>query len=682
MLRLWPRPWTDGELEIARSLAGQTREELVAALIGRSADEIGALIEEQGIATTRKRRATARWSRSELQSLRAHFHIGGAMGAGVHLPGRLPGEIQAKADELGLVQFSVEWTQAEDDAVRSGYREHGAIGMQKSLPGRSVSAIKNRVHFLGLSAPADPSLAEEAANRTAFLITNEGLLTASECAKELGISVKAVRDRARAIGVAFRPMATSRIWSDEEQVLARSAFQYGGWDGLFSAFPQLSLANLTTLVRTIGLTSDLIRDKKAWTVEELSVLKADGERLGLRAVAGRLQRHPAYVLRRALVLGINLRENDNSLVSKPAPMLGAPVRPWAPHEAEALAAAVSAGGIALAVSMCAGRSVAEVLHQATRQGVWPRAWTEGELDELTRWWGAAREVLIARLPARSYDDMWNAAHMRGIVRTDWWGPFAVRQVFDLYLDGGPAAVHAVLPERSTASVEGYVEAAGLNSPGALLWSALDDDRLRWAIKAGGVEEAISTLRDRDPRVVRARATALGLLLEGVVRSVDPRRAPNKTVDFIREAAPTSSIADIASALVLTPDEVRMICHTFDIPLLSPGGRRTGPWSSTEDAALIEAWRGTEGMTRAKRELACTDAVPGRTTAAIKFRAHHLGLRNTGTQATSQNLVRLVIAHIRGGGASERNKVIAAKFGVSVVLVRKLRKETAVSTTGT
>lgn len=93
------------------------------------------------------------WRRSEEETLRREYPLGGAKRVARQLTNRTMNAIYERAAQLGL-QREARWTPDELAVLCRAYPKLGARGTARLLPGRSVKAVLGKAQRMGLPCPS------------------------------------------------------------------------------------------------------------------------------------------------------------------------------------------------------------------------------------------------------------------------------------------------------------------------------------------------------------------------------------------------------------------------------------------------------------------------------------------------------------------------------------------------
>ncbi len=356
------------------------------------------------------------WLDQELADLREMYPCRTNRALELHF-GRSWLSIRQKAQQLGLKKLKYEnrtcrpWSDLEIGLLRDLYPDTPQEEIAAQLVGRSFSAVQARVHILGLSR--ENFWTEE---ETALLRQLWPDRTLSELAGILKRAPRAIRSKARRLGLRRRPMVAAdsgdkeegiasrerkskrpapRPWSEEEVKCLKHMYPTSSPEKIAKNLDHRSVASIKNKACELGLT-----ERRVWTAEEDNLIR-EYYYLGLswRESAKRLNRSKTGVRLRARALGLQ-RKGSRSWTQREDECLR---EHWSKRDAGELAEQLD-------------RTVRAVLTRAYRLGLRGKrnGWTEQDVAFLLEHWQDKSYPWIAQQMSRSLDTVLSYAHKLGL----------------------------------------------------------------------------------------------------------------------------------------------------------------------------------------------------------------------------------------------------------------------------
>jgi hypothetical protein len=290
------RVWTKREDALLRKYAPTHTARQLARIVGwgqkATSDRLFRLGAHSKLANTP-------WTAAQLRYLRENY----ATTSNVQLSqkvGKAPTSIVFRAQRLGLRKKiqRMHWTPEMENVVRQGYiRRAPQKDMAKQL-GVSITAVENVARRLGITRPAADYWTLQEDNT---LKANAGVLAAREIAKRIGKSGAAVLGRAGKLGISLRVPS----WSKKELAILHARYRLEGGASIARELKR-SLASVHHAAKKHGLRVQTHVRYPSWTAREEAFIRAHaGQRLA-EDIARDLKRTTNAVRLRAIKLGVPL----------------------------------------------------------------------------------------------------------------------------------------------------------------------------------------------------------------------------------------------------------------------------------------------------------------------------------------------------------------------------------------
>jgi hypothetical protein len=455
------------------------------------------------------------WSDKELADLREMYPRRTSHALELHF-GRSWVSIQHKAKELGLrkptnrTRKDRPWSDVEIQLLRDLYSDPDILleEIAAQLIGRSLSAVQTKARILGLRR-MNPWTEEEIALLRQFWPER----TPAELAGMLKHSWRAIKHKARSLGLRRRPLVATdsgdqeeataarerkpkrrvlRPWSEEEVRYLKHMYpRTCSPEEIAKGLEGRSVASIAGKAWELGLTRNL-----GWTAEEDNLIR-EHYHLGLSwtEIARRLNRSRRGVRLRARALG--LRRDG--------------LRPWTDREDELLREHWSkrdAGELAAQLD----RTVSAIETRAHKLGLLDKRnwWTERDEAFLLEHWQDKPYAWIAEQLNHPLDTIQSNARRLGLRKRQQqlWTQQDISLLKSMH---GHATVTEIARrlKRSVASVSWQMAKLGLAAYQPSVWTPEEEERLRALYRRHSLKEMAEQL-GRSVLAVQTRIRDLGL----------------------------------------------------------------------------------------------------------------------------------------------------------------------------
>ncbi|MCL5282850.1 MAG: hypothetical protein M1376_23445 [Planctomycetes bacterium] len=402
------------------------------------------------------------------------------------------------------------WSDLEIKLLRDLYSDPDTLleEIAAQLIGRSLSAVQRIAHILGLRR-LNPWTEEEIALLRQFWPER----TPSELAGMLKRSWRAIKHKARSLGLRRRPPATAdsgdqeeapaarernarrrvlRPWSEEEVKYLKHMYpRTHSPEEIAKGLESRSAVSIRGKAWELGLTR-----KWGWTAEEDNLIR-EYYHLGLswRKIAKRLNRSRPGVQRRARALGLE-REGPQLWTDREDGFLR---EHWSKRDAGELAEQLD-------------RTVRAVETRAQKLGLLDKRnwWTERDEAFLLEHWQDKPYAWIAQQLNRPLDTVSSYAHRLGLRKRQQqlWTEQDIRILKSMH---GRATVTKIARrlKRSVASVSWQMAKLGLAAYRPSVWTPEEEERLRTLYRRHSLKEMAEQL-GRSVPAVQTKIRDLGL----------------------------------------------------------------------------------------------------------------------------------------------------------------------------
>jgi hypothetical protein len=454
------------------------------------------------------------WSDQELAELRALYPSRTSHALALHF-GRSWTSILHKAQKLGLrkpanrTRKDRPWSDLEIKLVRDLHSDPDTPleEIAAQLIGRSLGAVQRMAHILGLRR-LNPWTEEQ----IALLRQLWPEKTPSELAGMLKRSWRAIKHKARSLGLRRRPLGAAdsgdqeeapavrehqtkrrvlRPWSEEEVKCLKHMYPTHSLKETAQVLGSRSVTSIQGKAWELGLT-----EKQAWTAEEDNLIrKYHHLDLSWTEIAKRLNRSRSGVRLRARALGLK-REG---------------LRPWTEREDECLRESWSkrnAGELAEQLD----RTVRAVETRAEKLGLLDKRnwWTERDEAFLLEHWQDKPYARIAQQLNRPLETVRSYAHRQGLRKRQQqsWTQQDICILKSMHSHATVTEIARRL-KRSIASVSCQMAKLGLAAYRPSVWTPEEEERLRTLYGRHSLKEMAEQL-GRSVPAVQTKIRDLGL----------------------------------------------------------------------------------------------------------------------------------------------------------------------------
>ena len=451
------------------------------------------------------------WSDKELADLRAMYPYRTNRALELHF-GRSWMSIRHKAQELGLkkpknrTRKHRPWSDLEIELLRALYPDTPLEEIAAQLIGRSLGSVGGMAHILGLRR-VNPWTEEE----IALLRRLWPERTLSELAGILKRAPRAIKSKARRLGLRRQPMVAAdsgdkgeavaarerkskrsapRPWAEEEVKCLKHMYPTRSPGEIAKNLDHRSVASIKGKAWELGLAQ-----KRAWTAEEDKLIREYYLSLSWDKIARRLGRSSCGVQLRARALGLQYKGH----------------RAWTDREDEFLRkywSELDAGELAEQLD----RTVVAVLTRAHKLGLLDRRnwWTEQDEAFLLEHWQDKSYPWIAQQLNRPIGTVCFYAQKLGLRKQQQrsWTEQEIRILQSMHGHTEAAQIAQHL-KRSVASVNAQMAKLGLTTPHPGAWTLEEKERLRTLYGRYSLKEMAEQL-GRSVCAVKVKITELGL----------------------------------------------------------------------------------------------------------------------------------------------------------------------------
>jgi len=451
------------------------------------------------------------WSDKELADLRRLYPCRTNRALELHF-GCSWNAILRKATQLGLKRPRNKtrrrklWSDLEIKLLRELYPHTPVDEIADQLIGRSLAAVGGMAHILGLRRVNAWTDEETASLRRLWPDK-----TLSELAGIFKRSKRAVKSKARRLGLRRRPRGDGNFaghdeviaarqrkpkrpprhpWSEEEVKFLKHAYRTRPLEQIAEDLSNRSRGSIESKAYELGLAR-----KRAWTAEEDTQIRQYYLCLTWKELARRLDRSIAGVQRRAAALGLKRT----------------PPRVWTDHEKEFLRehwSKLDAEELAKQLD----RTVVAVLSRAHNLGLCGKRnwWTERDEAFLRKHWRDRSFSWIAQQLDHPVGTVQSYARKLGL-RKQRHRPWTQHEIQILKSMHGhaTAAKIALRLKRSIGSVNSQMGALGLTTPRPSKWTLQEKERLKTLYGHYPLKE-IATQLGRSVCAVRIKSSESGL----------------------------------------------------------------------------------------------------------------------------------------------------------------------------
>jgi ribosomal protein L44E len=214
-------PWTEGQLEKLRALAGQKTAAEIGALVGRTSATVAYMMRRMGLSGIGPRGKQRNWAEWEIATLRLSSAKGKSAKEIAAILGVKRWQVSSKMRQLGIRKIVQRpWTTAELKEL------HAAVGVwtvreMVGRIGRSQGSIYHKLTELGLKLNVQSMsgcFRTWSVEQETVLREHSAMLTAAELAERVDRSVEAVKRKQKELGLTKRRSYTRNIYRKPRSV--------------------------------------------------------------------------------------------------------------------------------------------------------------------------------------------------------------------------------------------------------------------------------------------------------------------------------------------------------------------------------------------------------------------------------------------------------------------------------